>query len=31
MTNARLLLVKAIQSVVHGALGLLGIAAPVEM
>jgi arginyl-tRNA synthetase len=31
MTNARLLLVKAIQSVVRSALGLLGIAAPVEM
>jgi arginyl-tRNA synthetase len=31
MTHARLLLVKAIQSVVHSALGLLGIAAPVEM
>ena len=31
MTNARLLLVKSIQSVVHSALGLLGIAAPVEM
>ena len=31
MTNARLLLVKGVQSVVHSALGLLGIAAPVEM
>jgi arginyl-tRNA synthetase len=31
VTNARLLLVKAIQSVVRSALGLLGIAAPVEM
>jgi arginyl-tRNA synthetase len=31
MTNARLLLVKAIQSVVHSALGLLGTAAPMEM
>ena len=31
LTNARLLLVKSIQSVVHSALGLLGIAAPVEM
>jgi arginyl-tRNA synthetase len=31
MANARLLLVKAIQSVVHSALGLLGIEAPVEM
>ena len=31
MTNARLLLVKAIQSVVRSALGLLGIVAPVEM
>jgi arginyl-tRNA synthetase len=31
ITNARLLLVKGIQSVVHSALGLLGIAAPVEM
>jgi arginyl-tRNA synthetase len=31
ITNARLLLVKAIQSVVRSSLGLLGIAAPMEM
>ncbi|OGP52644.1 MAG: arginine--tRNA ligase [Deltaproteobacteria bacterium RBG_13_52_11] len=31
MTNARFLLVKVIQGVVHSALGLLGIAAPAEM
>lgn len=31
VTNARLLLVKTIQGVVHSALGVLGIAAPVEM
>jgi arginyl-tRNA synthetase len=31
MTQARLLLAKAIQGVVHSALGVLGIAAPVEM
>lgn len=31
MTNARFLLVKAIQGVVHSALGLLGITAPAEM
>jgi len=31
VTNARLLLVKTIQGVVHSALGMLGIAAPVEM
>jgi arginyl-tRNA synthetase len=31
LTNARLLLVKAIQRVVHSALGVLGVVAPVEM
>jgi arginyl-tRNA synthetase len=31
LTNARLLLVKAIQRVVHSALGVLGVVAPLEM